>query len=189
MLGSCGSEPSKPAANSEAAKPAEPVTGLHALYQMYTAARSWAPDLQVLSLNSLHLDQVKDQPGKSGAWQATFASPSQSKSRTYTFSTIEASMTMHQGVNPDTPRDWTNNGMSFLIGAAKIDSDQAWTTALEHAKEYAAKHPDEQIAYTLEMEHGMGNPQWRVIWGASATVSAYSILIDATTGKFTTTLH
>lgn len=185
----CGSEPSKPAASAEANKPAEPVTGLHALYQMYTSARSWAQDIQVISLRSLHIDQVKDQPGKSGAWQAVFGSPSLGKSRAYTFSAVEVSMTMHEGVSPDTPRDWTNNSMAFLVGAAKIDSDKAWDVALKHAKDYAPKHPDEQIAYTLEMEHGMGNPQWRVIWGTSATVSSYSVLVDATTGEFTTVLH
>src|SRR6185312_2532705 len=69
LLCGCSSE-SPQVRKAEEAKPAEPVTGLHALYQMYTSARSWAPDLQVLSLRSIHIDQVKDEPGKSGAWQA-----------------------------------------------------------------------------------------------------------------------
>lgn len=191
LLCSCSSspEPAKPVASAEANKPAEPVTGLTALYKMYTSARAWAQDLQVVSLRNLHLDQVKDQPGKTGAWQATFASPSLGKSRTYTYAVIEASMTMHEGVTPDTPRDWTNSGNSFLVGAAKIDSDKAWDVALQHAKEYAAKHPDQQIAYTLQMEHGIADPQWRVIWGTSATVSSFSVLVNATTGAYTTTLH
>ncbi|HWD98906.1 MAG TPA: hypothetical protein VG345_07705 [Bryobacteraceae bacterium] len=182
----CSSEPAKKA---EEKKPAEPVTGLHALYQMYTAARAWAQDLQVLSLRSIHIDQVKDQPGKSGAWQAQFASPSLGKARAYTFSAVEVSMTMHEGVSPDSPRDWTNNGMSFLVGAAKIDSDQAWNTALEHAKDFAARNPNEPISYTLQMERGFVNPEWRVIWGSSAATSSYSVLVDAFTGAFTTVLH
>jgi hypothetical protein len=190
ILCGCSSESPKSAdKTAEEKKSAEPVAGLHALYQMYTSARAWAPDLQILSLRSIHIDQVKDEPGKSGAWQAQFASPSQSKARAYTFSAVEVSMTMHQGVSPDTPRDWTNNGMSFLVSAAKIDSDQAWKTALEHAKDVAAKNPDTPISYTLQMEHGFANPEWRVIWGTSAATSSYSILIDAFTGKFTTVLH
>ncbi len=188
LLCGCSSEPPQ-ARKAEETKAVEPVTGLHALYQMYTSARAWAPDLQVLSLRSIHIDQVKDQPGKSGAWQAQFASPSQGKARAYTFAAVEVSMTMHQGVSPDTPRDWTNNGMAFLISAAKIDSDQAWTTALEHAKDIAAKNPNTPISYTLQMERGFVNPEWRVIWGTSAATSGYSILVDAFTGKFTTVLH
>lgn len=188
FLCACSSTP--PATEkAETKAPAEPVTGLHALYQMYTSARAWAPDLQVLSLRSIHIDQVKDEPGKSGAWQAQFASPAQAKARAYTFSAVEVSMTMHQGVSPDTPRDWTNNGMSFMVGAAKIDSDQAWKIALEHAKDLAAKNPDTPISYTLQMERGFANPEWRVIWGTSAATSSYSVLIDAFTGKFTTVLH
>jgi hypothetical protein len=185
LLSGCSSEPAK----VEPKKAAEPVTGLHALYQMYTAARTWAQDLQVVSLRSVHIDPVKDQPGKSGAWQAVFGSPSQGKSRAYTWSVVEVSMTMHEGVSNEAPHEWTNNGSAFLVGAAKIDSDQAWTTALQHAKEYAAKNPDVPISYTLQMEHGMGDPQWRVIWGTSATTSAFSVLVNADTGKYTTTLH
>jgi hypothetical protein len=184
-LSGCSSEPAKKVEE----KPAEPVTGLHALYQTYTAARAWAQDLQVLSLRSIHIDQVKDQPGKSGAWQAQFASPALGKARAYTFSTVEVSMTMHEGVSPDTPRDWTNNSMSFLVGAAKIDSDQAWNTALEHAKDFAANNPNVPISYTLEMERGFANPEWRVIWGTSAATSSYSVLVDAFTGKFAAVLH
>jgi hypothetical protein len=188
VLYGCSSAP--PATEkAEQQKPAEPVTGLHALYQMYTAARAWAPDLQILSLRSLHIDQVKDEPGKSGAWQAQFASPSQGRARAYTFAAVEVSMTMHQGVSPDTPREWTNNGMSFLVSAAKIDSDQAWKAALEHAKDFAARNPNTPISYTLQMERGFANPEWRVIWGTSAATSSYSVLIDAFTGKFTTVLH
>lgn len=188
LLCGCSSE-SPQARKAEEAKPAEPVTGLHALYQLYTSARAWAPDLQVLSLRSIHIDQVKDEPGKSGAWQAQFASPAQGKARAYTFAAVEVSMTMHQGVSPDSPRAWTNNGVAFLISAAKIDSDQAWKTALERSKDIAAKNPNTPISYTLQMERGFVNPEWRVIWGTSAATSSYSILVDAFTGKFTTVLH
>jgi hypothetical protein len=57
-------------------KPAEPVTGLHALYAMYGKARLWAPDIKILRLSSINIDKVKSQPGKAPAWQVIFASES-----------------------------------------------------------------------------------------------------------------
>src|SRR5690349_6877039 len=36
-----------------ASKPPEPVSGLHALYQMYTFSRTWAQDLKVIRLSSV----------------------------------------------------------------------------------------------------------------------------------------
>src|SRR5205823_10748926 len=52
MVG-CSSEP-RPA---PAKKPAEPVTGLHALYQMYSHARSWAQDIKVLECLSIRSEE------------------------------------------------------------------------------------------------------------------------------------
>ena len=67
----CSSAP-KPVAEK---KPVEPVTGLHALYQMYSHARSWAQDIKILSYASIDISQVKSEPGKAPAWQVVFDSP------------------------------------------------------------------------------------------------------------------
>ena len=53
----------------------EPATGQSALYKMYQMARSWAPDCQVLKMNSIMLSEVPTvPPGTAAAWQATFTS-------------------------------------------------------------------------------------------------------------------
>src|SRR5580698_11454872 len=66
LLPSCSSGPTVPAVPE---KPAEPITGLHALYQMYTSARAWAQDLQILRYSSINIPEVPRQPGKAAAWQ------------------------------------------------------------------------------------------------------------------------
>ncbi len=185
----CGSAPAP-----KAEAPAVPVTGLHALYQMYADSKQWAPDTQVLALNSLHAGDVKDLPGKSGVWQVTFVSASLGQSRTYTFSATEVSMSMHQGINGAKGEPWAPGRGSespFAIAAAKFDSDQAHEAALKQPRtaEYAAKNPDMPITYQLAQNKGYNNAVWRVIWGTSVASSSFSVLIDATTGTYVETLH
>ena len=184
LLPACSSTPvPKPAP-----KPAEPVTGLHALYAMYQYARPWAQDLMVVRLTSIEITQVKDQPGKVAAWQAAFASPSLAQQRAYTFSVFDASTSLRSGIFADTAIPLASDSHSFLLAAAKTDSDQAYDTAMKHAAEYSQKNPDMQITYLLEMNRRVNEPMWRVVWGASVTSSVFSILIDASTGQFVETL-
>src|SRR5579864_6425325 len=71
----------------EAEKPLEPATGQSALYKMFQVARSWAPDAQVLKMNSILLSEVPTvPPGTAAAWQATFTSATRSQARSYTYS-------------------------------------------------------------------------------------------------------
>jgi hypothetical protein len=184
IMGGCSSKP-RPA---PAEKPAEPVTGLHALYQMYSHARGWAQDIKVLSCVSIGLSQVKAQPGKAAAWQVVFASETRSMKRAYTFSVYDASVTLRQGIFPDAPGGWSNDNRAFLIAAVKTDTDQAWETALKHGEEYNRKNPQLPISYTLEMDRKVSDPVWRVIWGESATSSAFSVQVDASTGEYLRTL-
>src|SRR5947209_11401544 len=81
LLTSC-SEPPKP---KEPEKPPAPVTGRHALQQMFIAARTWAQDLQIASMTSMHFPQVPSEPGKAGGWQVIFVSPSKQQSKMYTW--------------------------------------------------------------------------------------------------------
>jgi hypothetical protein len=185
VLPSCSSPPAKKA---EPAKPVEPITGLHALYQMYTAARAWAQDLQILRYSSINIAEVAHQPGKAAAWQVVFVSPALAKSRVYTFSVYEASATLHQGLFPEAPQDWSAGAKLFTIDTAKVDTDVAWETALKHGAEYNSKNPKMPISYTLGMDRG-NNPLWRIIWGQSAGESSFSVLVDATTGEFVRILH
>ncbi|MEP6714725.1 MAG: hypothetical protein ABJC09_04080 [Terriglobia bacterium] len=170
-------------------KPAEPVTGLHALYQMYSHARGWAPDIKILQYGSIEITQVKPQPGKVGAWQVTFASEALSQKRAYTFSVYDVSPTLRQGMFPDSAGSWRDDNRSFPIGAVKIDTDVAWATALKHAAEYSAKNPAMPISYTLELSRRVNSPMWRVIWGHDAASSKFSVLVDASTGSYVETLY
>src|SRR5580658_4600635 len=95
LLPSCSSGP---VPQAEPAKPAVPLTGLHALYQMYTSARAWAQDLQILRYSSIDIREVPPQDGKAAAWQVVFVSQALAKSRTYTLSVYEASATLHEGI-------------------------------------------------------------------------------------------
>src|SRR5947207_1626011 len=52
LLTGC-SEPTKTTEKKKEAEKLEPATGQSALYKMYQVARSWAPDAQVLKMNSL----------------------------------------------------------------------------------------------------------------------------------------
>jgi hypothetical protein len=166
-----------------------PVTGLHALYGMYQNARTWAQDLQVVSCVSIAITQVAPQPGKVGAWQAVFASPSLGQKRAYTFSVVDAGDTLHEGIAPDSPLALGSDTRSFLLAAARNDSDQAWETALTRAGDYTKQHPETPISYILELSRLVNQPVWRVIWGENAASSAFSILIDASTGQYLQTVH
>jgi hypothetical protein len=180
LLPACSSAPPQ---KTEAEKPAEPITGLHALYQMYTSARAWAQDLQILHYSSIDIREVKRLPGKAAAWQVVFVSAALSQSRTYTFSVYEASATLHQGLFSEAPQPWSGGGKLFLIESIKIDTDKAWEVALKHGEEYNSKNPKTPISWTLGMDKG-NDPDWRVIWGETAGQSSFSVLVDASTGDY-----
>jgi hypothetical protein len=184
LLLNCSSRPSKKVVE----KPAEPVTGLHALYQMYTFARTWAQDLKVIRLSSIAISEVKAEPGKAAAWQVQFASETLGKTRAYTSSVYEESVTLRKGIFADSPGPLSADTHSFVIGAATTDTDKAWEIALAHAQKYAQDHPDMPVSYILEADRTTGGPVWRVIWGLSAASSSFSILIDANSGKYLRTL-
>jgi len=170
-------------------KPPEPITGLHGLYGMYQHARTWAQDLQVVSCRSIAITQVKATTGKAAAWQAVLASASLGQQRVYTYSVVDASTSLHEGIFADSPTPLTGDVHPFLLAAARTDTDQAWELALKHAEEYTRKHPETPISYILEMSRQVNQPAWRVIWGESVASSAFSILIDASTGQYMQTLH
>ena len=58
ILTAC-SDTSAPTVKKEPEK-LEPVTGQTAVYRMYQMARTWAPDSQVLKMQSMHLSEVKE---------------------------------------------------------------------------------------------------------------------------------
>lgn len=191
ILAACSEEP-KPAAEKKEQKPAEPVSAQYAFHQMYLAARSWSPDAQPLLLNNIRIAQVKDQAGKAGAWQATFVSDRLARARTFTYSTVEAGGNLHKGVFAGLDESWSGSrgvNKAFLVPAFKVDATAAYELAMKKGAAYSKKFPDMPINFRLELTNKFPNPAWRVIWGESVGTSNYSILVDATSGQYLTTLR
>jgi hypothetical protein len=186
------SETSQPAAKKEPEKPAEAVTGQSGLFKMYQKARTWASDVQVLKVNSIHLADVPETPGKAGAWQGIFTSVTLGKMQTYTYSVVEQEGNLHKGVFSLGEQSWSGSqgvNTAFDIRAASIDTDAAYKTADEKAKDYDEKHPGMPISFQLEKINQFPTPVWRVIWGESVGTSSFSIYVDASQGHFLEKMH
>ena len=186
------SEAPKPAEKAAEAKPAEPVSGRYALFQMYTAARAWAPDIETLKLANIPVQGVAPKPGKSGAWQAIFVSARSNRARSYTYSVVEGEGNLHKGVFAGPEEGWSGpKGITkpFPMAAIKVDSDASYETAMKKGADYAKKNPDKPIQYLLERTDKYPDPAWRVVWGESVGTSNYSIYVDAGTGLYLETVH
>jgi hypothetical protein len=187
------SESPQPVAKKEPEKPPEAISGQSALYKMYQVARaSWSGDAQVLKLNSIRVADVPGEPGKAGAWQATFASTSQGKTKTYTYSVVEQEGNLHKGVFSLGEEPWSGRSgvnTAFDIRAVAVDSGAAYKTADEHAADYDKQHPGMPISFQLEMTNQFSMPVWRVIWGESVGTSSFSIYVNATQDKFLEKMH
>ena len=199
LLSACSETPTSNIAAKKEPEKVEPITGQTAVYRMYQAARSWAPDAQVLKLSSLHIGEAPDGPPASGAapaWQATFTSQGRSEAWTYTYSVVESQGNLHKGSFAGPQESWSGrSGVNspFLIAAVKVDTDAAYKTAMSTAQskatEYDKKNPGKPITYVLEKTSKHPDPVWRVIWGESAGTSNFSVLIDASTGAYLETMR
>jgi hypothetical protein len=187
----CSENPSSKAKEAGKESTPEPITGQSAFYRMYGVARTWAPDVEALQLRSLSLTAVKSVPGKAGAWEATFMSPSLRQSRVYTYSTVKAAGNLRKGVFAGPLDSYDGDGQSqpFPASAVRIDSDKAYELALEHAADYAKENPNLPISFLLEWNRRQRFPAWRVMWGESAAVSGLSIFIDSGAGTYLQTMH
>jgi len=192
LLCACSETP-QTTAKKEVEKPPEPVTGQSALFKMYQVARTWAPDAQVLKMNSMLLSEVPDVPrGKAAAWEATFVSADKSKQRSYTFSIVETLPNLHKGVFAGLEEDWSGPkgpNTPFLMAAVRIDTDAGYATALKESEGYDKKNPGKPMVILLERVAKYPNPVWRFVWGESVGTSNFSIYVDASTGEFKERLH
>jgi len=189
-LAGCSTEPPAPVKKAEE-KPPEPVTGRQALQQMYIAARGWAADIQIIRVTSISLPEVKAEPGKAAAWRALFYSPSQNKARDWTYSVVESEGNLHKGPFAGLDQSWSSSGAvkPFPMAAIKVDSDQAYQTALKKGAEYDKKNPGKPVTFLLEANSKFPDVSWRVIWGESVGTSNFSIFVDASTGLYLETVH
>ena len=152
----------------------------------------WANDVQALRLSSIRMDGVKDEPGKAGAWEATFISPSKLKSKTFTYSVVEGSGNLHKDVFSGFEEDYRNprgQAAPWVIPAFKIDSDEALATALKKSADYVKKNPGKPMFYLLEQTPRYPDLAWRIVWGESVSTSNYSVYVDATTGEYLETMR
>ena len=192
LLFVCGCSETPQSAEKKETAPPQPIKGRTALYQMFNMARGWAPDVQVLELNSIDLPDVKRERGKAAAWQATFVSRQLGRKRSYTDSVVEAEGNLHQGVFAGLEESWSGpNGAAtpFLIAALKTDSDEVYETAEKKAADYEKKNPNQLISFLLEKTDQFPDPAWRVIWGESVGTSNFSIFVDASTGAYLQTMR
>ena len=195
MLAACSDTPAS-TARKEPEKP-EPITGETALYRMYQMARSWALDAQVQQLLSLHISEYTEEvPGKAAAWQATFVSPSKSRSRSYTFCIVESAGNLHKGPFAGLEEAWSGSrgvAKPFPIIAVKKDSAEAYKTAMSEPKSKAAdydkKNPGKPITIVLEKTSKFPDPAWRILWGESTGTSSFSVFVDASIGNYLETMH
>ena len=79
--------PSKEPAETpkQAPQPEGPVDAQTAFYEMYKPARTWAPDLQPLSLIAGEIPGMENSGGKAGMWTAVFVSPGRHEARTFVY--------------------------------------------------------------------------------------------------------
>jgi hypothetical protein len=186
LLAGCSEAPKQEAKKKEPEKPAEPVGALKAFYQMYPSARTWAADVQPLSMQSIPIAEVKASGGKFGAWQLILVSHSKGRARSYTYSVVESSGNLHQGVFAGQEQAYSAGGQQtpFLVAALKTDSEDALQTALKKSEDYVKKNPDKPINFLLEKTNRFPGPAWRVFWGDSVGTSGYSVFVDAATGQY-----
>ncbi|HLK18906.1 MAG TPA: hypothetical protein VKT81_08115 [Bryobacteraceae bacterium] len=189
LLSACSdSTPEKP---KEPPKPLEPLTGRQAFQKMYPMARNWALDAKPMRVRTLILS-AKPEKGKADAWEATFVSVSLSKSKTFTYSTVESAGNLHQGVFAGLEEGYSGpqgGAFPFEIAAIKTDSDQAYDIAAEKSADYIKKNPNKPITYLMEQTRRFPDVTWRVIWGDSVSTSDYSVFVDASTGKYLEKAH
>jgi hypothetical protein len=173
-----------PAAATPAAPP-EPVAAKTAFWLMYTPARSWAPDIQTISVVAGEVPGFKNEAGKAAMWQATFGSPTLRQSRVYTYAIATVQPDIRKGVTAGVAGAWsgiTRNAMPIDLTMFTVDSDAAYQAAASDAADYLKKNPDKHLS-SLELgdSYRFPSPAWYLVWGDAK--SGYAAFVDAGTGK------
>jgi hypothetical protein len=194
LTAACGGTESRKAEEKapEPPKPVEPVSGLKAFFQMYTAARTWAADLTPLTCISIDHKEVPAVDGKYPIWRCTFVSESRRASKVYTYSVLDAEGGIHKGIyggNEDSYTGPKGQTSPFPMQALIKDTPEALKVAMEKGKDYVAKNPNKPVFFLLEKTKELQNPAWRVVWGESLSMSNFSIYVDASTGDYIKTMR
>jgi hypothetical protein len=169
-------------AKKEPPAPTEPVPAKTAFYEMYRPARSWATDLQVLSLTSGEIEGFKNTDGKAAMWTVVFVSPSRNEARTVTYSIADHG-TVQKGVTMAGAARWSGpapKSQPFPTTDFQVNSDEAYKTALPKAASFLKQHPDKPVWLFLGKQAKFPGPAWYVQWGD--TKMGYAVYVNATTG-------
>ena len=183
------SKAAPPAASAApAAKAEQPVTvqaARDAFWQMYTAAKQWAPDAVPMRLAQRDLAGYTANEGKAAMWEAIFASPSRRQYRVITYAIAAAPPQIYRGVQAAGAQDWsgpTRDAMSIDTTLFQTDSDAAYQAAATEASGWLKKHPDMKLtALELGSSSRFQVPVWYVRWGNDK--EGYAAFVDASTGK------
>ena len=191
FLVACGDQSGKkPAKEAAPAAPPQPVTARFAFQRLSIQARVWAADAQLLRIYSANLKEVPSVDGKYPAWHATFVSAQLKKARSFSYSVVDSG-NVHAGVLRGREESWlgpTGQAQPFPVQMLKVDSDEAFATAVKESKDYLKKHPEMPIHFLLEFTPRFPLPAWRVSWGETLGSSEYTVFIDCTSGKYLQTL-
>ncbi|MBY0503090.1 MAG: hypothetical protein K2X03_04225 [Bryobacteraceae bacterium] len=187
LLAACSSPEAAKQSAPAPAKPAEPVTGRKAFYQVYGPARMWSADVMPLRAESMPVEGITPKDGKFGAWRFTFVSQAKGKMKVFTYSVIEASASLHEGVFSLGDAAWSGPSpiaQPFYVQAFKIDSDEAVKLAESKSVEYLKKNPTKPMFLQLEFTKLYPETAWRVLWGDSVSMSDHSIYVSASSGQY-----
>ena len=187
MLVGCSETPS--ASTKKAPEPPpEPVTGRRAFQLTYGPAHAWATDCQPMHVRSINLPNPKSGDGKAGAWEVLYVSQARGRQRIFTWSAVESEGNLHKGVFGGIEESWrgpTGQAQPFLPAALRVDTPDAFHTAIEKSAEYINKSKTKpQVNFLLEQTSRFPDPAWRVFWGDSISSAEWSVFIDATTGQY-----
>lgn len=169
-------------------KPVEPVTGQSGIFQMFQVARTWYKEPMLLKVENVDLPEAKPQPGKYGAWRATFVAVEKQQKRDYMFAVADSDGGIIKGARAGQDSSYIRNPQvrPIAIQDVKVDTPAALEEALKNkeVKEFADKNPNEPVQFVLEWTGQTAAPCWRVFWGPTVSTAKANVWIDSKTGKF-----
>ncbi len=191
LLAGCAQTGPKPSMSnvpkvvSEPVGAPEVVAAKTAFWPMYTAARSWAPDVVVLRVTAKEVPNFKNEAGKAAMWEALFASPSLHQYRAYSYSIASLPPAIHKGVSAGLKMPWagaTRDTMPLDLSLFEVDSDVAYKAAADAAADWLKKNPGKAIsALEVDNTYKLQRPVWFLVWGNKQ--SGYTAFVDASSGK------
>lgn len=191
LLAGCGNTTVPPSTGSPSrtvstpTAPPQVVAAKTAFWPMYTAAHSWASDVELLSITAKQVPGFKNEAGKAAMWEAVFASPSLHQYRTYTYSIATVPPDIYKGAVAGFEQPWggiTRDAMPIDLSLFTVDSDAAYQAASVEAADWLKKNPGKPLStFAIGDTYKFEVPVWYLMWGNKA--SGYAAMIDASTGK------